>query len=72
MSAASPRVLALVILVLGTLLGGLVEPLSSAHWDSPIYLYQAKRFAETDLARSFATHSRTIAAQVSERTWPES
>lgn len=72
MKAASPRMAVVLILVLGTLVGGLVEPLSSAHWDSPIYLYQAKRFAETDLAKSFATHSRTIAAQVSERSWPES
>ena len=39
-------------------------PLGDAHWDAPIYLYQAKRFAETQLLVDIAHSAEHIAAQV--------
>lgn len=41
-----------------------LRPLQGVHWDAPIYLYQAKRFAETPLVHSYATHAEHIAGQV--------
>ena len=53
-------------MLFGTLISALVMPLSTSHWDSPIYLYQAKRFVETDLLTSYHEHSKEINVQVSE------
>lgn len=44
-------------------------PLGDAHWDAPIYLYQAKRFAETQLLADIARNAEHIAAQVA-GAWP--
>lgn len=44
-------------------------PLGDAHWDAPIYLYQAKRFAETLYLADFARSAEAIAAQVAGE-WP--
>lgn len=38
-------------------------PLQRVHWDSPIYLYQAKRFAETRLIASYSNNANAIASQ---------
>lgn len=45
-------------------------PLGDVHWDSPIYLYQAKRFAETPYVHDIAASSRQIVAQIA-GNWPE-
>ena len=44
-------------------------PLGDAHWDAPIYLYQAKRFAETQLLVDIAHSAEHIAAQAA-GAWP--
>jgi hypothetical protein len=44
-------------------------PLGDAHWDAPIYLYQAKRFAETQHLVDIAHNAERIAAQVT-GAWP--
>jgi len=72
MQTKLPSLLAVMILAIGTLIGVSVVPLSTSHWDSPIYLYQAKRFAETDLLKSYPSHAKEIGTQVSERSWPKS
>ena len=45
-------------------------PLADVHWDAPIYLYQAKRFAETAYLVDFARNAQEIAAQLA-GAWPE-
>lgn len=44
-------------------------PLGDVHWDAPIYLYQAKRFAETQHLADIARNAEHIAAQVA-GAWP--
>jgi len=44
-------------------------PLGDVHWDAPIYLYQAKRFAETHHLVDIARNAEHIAAQVA-GAWP--
>ena len=58
-------------IVLAVLLvaNGLGEPLTRIHGDGPIHLYQAKRLAETPLARSYIRHAGEVAEQVDGR-WP--
>ena len=41
------------------------------HWDVPIYLYQAKRFAETYYLMNYIRHADEIAAQINGH-WPAS
>ncbi len=40
------------------------RPMQSVHWDAPIYLYQAKRFADTPLVASYISHAAAIASQI--------
>jgi hypothetical protein len=40
------------------------SPLQRSHWDAPIYLYNAKRFAETPWVASYIEHSESIATQI--------
>jgi hypothetical protein len=49
---------------------GSKDPLDGVHWDSPIYLYQAKRFAETHFLAHLAVHAREVAMQV-QGNWPK-
>lgn len=49
-----------------------VPPLSASHFDSPIYLYQSKRYADTRLVASFRHHAQDIADQVRTHRWPTS
>jgi hypothetical protein len=49
---------------------GSKEPLDGVHWDSPIHLYQGKRFAETHFLDHYALHAREVALQV-EGNWPK-
>jgi len=44
--------------------------LESVHSDVPIYLYQAKRFAETHYLTDYIKHAATVAEQVS-GNWPD-
>lgn len=44
-------------------------PLADVHWDAPIYLYQAKRFAETPYLSDVAASAEAIAAQIA-GAWP--
>lgn len=60
----------IVIFLAAILIGAHKKPLEGVHWDSPIYLYQAKRFAETSLFKSYAEHALEIAQQVND-SWPE-
>ena len=57
------------ILFVVLIINGLERPLTLIHWDGPIHLYQAKRFAETPLAGSYAQHAEAVAAQVDGK-WP--
>jgi hypothetical protein len=50
-------------------LAALKEPLEGMHWDVPIYLYQAKRFAETHYLINYIRHADDIAAQIAGH-WP--
>lgn len=43
--------------------------LEGMHWHVPIYLYQAKRFAETHYLLNYIHHAKEIAAQV-DGHWP--
>ncbi len=63
-------VAAVALLILGTLIAGTTVPLASSHFDSPIYLYQSKRYAETELAQSYLRHAEDIAEQVKTHRWP--
>lgn len=45
-------------------LAALKEPLEGMHWDVPIYLYQAIRFAETHYLINYIRHADEIAAQI--------
>lgn len=45
-------------------------PLGDVHWDAPIYLYQAKRFAETSYLADIVRNAEAIAAQVA-GAWPK-
>lgn len=55
----------LILLTLLALLFAAIEaPLEGMHWDVPIYLYQAKRFAETHFLANYIHHAAEIAAQV--------
>lgn len=45
-------------------------PLADVHWDAPIYLYQAKRFAETAYLVDVARNAQEIVAQLA-GAWPE-
>lgn len=72
---AGPRRLGLLliassILAFGSLIASSVTPLASAHFDSPIYLYQSMRFVDTELLDSFRRHAPEIAQQVREHSWP--
>lgn len=58
----SARLLLLVLLIALALVGAL-RPMQTVHWDTPIYLYQAKRFAETDLVDSYRRHAEIVAGQ---------
>jgi hypothetical protein len=58
----------LIVLILLTALAFLIAakegPLEAIHWDVPIYLYQAKRFAETHYLINYIHHASEIVAQV--------
>jgi len=54
----------IVLTVLALLLAALKGPLVGMHWDVPIYLYQAKRFAETHYLVNYAHHAAEVVAQV--------
>lgn len=57
-----PWVLFICIAVLQFISAGLKPPLVDVHWDSPIYLHEAKRFAETDYLNNYAQHAEEITA----------
>ena len=40
------------------------SPMQRSHWDAPIYLYNAKRFADTPWIASYIEHGEAIASQV--------
>lgn len=63
--------IAVALLILGTLIAGTAVPLASSHFDSPIYLYHSKRYAETELAQSYLRHAEDIAEQVEMHRWPD-
>jgi len=50
-------------LLMALALSSAQRPLQSVHWDTPIYLYQAKRIAESALLVSYSTHALEIAEQ---------
>jgi len=54
----------IVLTVLALLLAALKGPLVGMHWDVPIYLYQAKRFAETHYLVNCAHHAAEVVAQM--------
>ena len=62
--------IAIGLLLTGCFIASTVTPLGSAHFDSPIYLYQSKRYVDTDLMDSFRRHAPEIAHQVREHSWP--
>ena len=64
-----PWLMLITLLLVSTILGVNVTPLTSVHWDSPIYLYQGKRMAETPLLESYASKAFEVAEQV-DGNWP--
>lgn len=62
----------LAIFIVGAGVSRTATPLAGAHFDSPIYLYQAKRYAETELVQSYLRHAGDIAQQVRTHGWPAS
>lgn len=64
--------MALIAVLLGSFfIAGSSPPLTDVHWDSPIYLYQGKRMADTSLFQSYREHAATVAAQASGNWHPE-
>jgi hypothetical protein len=64
-SSAPVKAAVLVFLaLLGLLLAAMKGPLEGVHWDVPIYLYNAKRLAETDLLASYMAHAPEIVSQL--------
>jgi hypothetical protein len=61
---AAKRLIVISLVVLALLLAAQEEPLEDMHWDVPIYLYQAKRFAETHYLANYARHAAEVAIQV--------
>lgn len=57
------------LLIVSVIIGSNATPLTSVHWDSPIYMYQGKRIAETPLLESYATKAVEVANQV-DGNWP--
>jgi len=55
--------LLLLLLLIALALAGAMRPMQAVHWDAPIYLYHAKRFAETHLVDSYRRHAESIAGQ---------
>lgn len=56
-----------ILILLAALALALAAPkglLAGVHWDAPIYLYQAKRFAETRYLANYTRHASEVAAQV--------
>lgn len=62
--------LGLLFFLVAILAMGSKAPLDGVHWDSPIYLYQGKCFAETPFLANYALHARDVAMQVP-GNWPE-
>ena len=66
-------ILSLVLVVLAV--NNIKHPMTEVHWDTPIYAYHGKRFAETNYLSSFVQHSQEIAEQVrassKKHRWPE-
>lgn len=58
------RLYLFLIFSLAAAIGFTKPPLGGVHWDSPIYLYQSKRFAETSLLESYRQHAKEIRDQV--------
>jgi hypothetical protein len=54
--------LLVVVLLLGVVSTATSPPLSDVHGDSPIYVYEGKRFAETDFLADYHRSASTIAA----------
>jgi len=61
---AIKRLILISLAVLALLLAAQEGPLEGMHWDAPIYLYQAKRFAETHYFVNYARHTVEIVDQV--------
>ena len=61
----------ILLAILALLIVAQKEPLEGMHWDVPIYLYQAKRFAETHYLINYIRHADEIAAQI-DGHWPAS
>jgi hypothetical protein len=55
--------------IVALLLAAQKEPLEGVHWDAPIYLYQAKGFAETHYLINYIRHADEIADQI-DGHWP--
>lgn len=59
------RIIVLILLAsLAFLIAAQESPLEGMHWDAPIYLYQAKRFAETHYLVNYIRHASEIITQV--------
>lgn len=54
------RLYLFLIFFLAAAIGFAKPPLHGVHWDSPIYLYQSKRLAETALLDSYRQHAKEI------------
>ncbi|MDD1643083.1 MAG: hypothetical protein LUQ29_07440, partial [Methylococcaceae bacterium] len=55
--------------IFALLIAALKAPLEDVHVDAPIYLYQAKRFAETHYLINYIRHADEIVAQI-DGHWP--
>jgi hypothetical protein len=64
---------ALVVLLAGSVIISSGNFLQNVHWDSAIYSYLGKRFAETNIFSSYLRHKDEIAAQttdIEKHAWP--
>ena len=61
----------IVVLLASFLVAGNSPPLTDVHWDSPIYLYQGKRMADTPLFQSYRENAAAVAAQAGGGWHPE-
>lgn len=69
MVAVSPRFVLFLLALVAFVASGSGLPLRDVHWDSPIYLYQAKRFADTPYLHDYSANAAAIAGQV-DHHWP--
>ena len=70
-SEATAWITLIAVLLSAFFVTGNAPPLTDVHWDSPIYLYQGKRMAETPLFQSYREHAAEVAAQAGGNWHPE-